>query len=176
MTKETWQHGLGLIWLTLCISLPRIFGGSLVPECSEMHKHVLYFTAIIAVYVAILLIAMASLGCKKIRGRRGVLFAESVKSAFLCSVISKVIVLGLGYTVWFWVFSWEVFSLNQDVCFTGWSRIDYFNYIFAVIYTLLPALLNTTILGCGLCLLICLGPSICRENASRRAAQREEES
>lgn len=35
ITKKTVWYGLAIAWLTLCLSLPRIFGGSLVPECKE---------------------------------------------------------------------------------------------------------------------------------------------
>lgn len=34
MGKKTRNYILVVVWLTLCLSGPRIFGGSLVPECS----------------------------------------------------------------------------------------------------------------------------------------------
>jgi hypothetical protein len=110
----------------------------------------------------------------KIRGRRALLFAESIKTGHMISAIAELIMNAIAFTVWWWFNFWDVFTIDRDVCATGWNLLDYVNYLLAAFYTLPLACLCSLLLLC----LICLSPCICseiRRSRQEEAARRDEE-
>ena len=83
------------------------------------------------------------------------LIAESLKKwALWVGLLSALIVL-IGHTIWFYMNFLEIANMDP-VCKQGWSALDYYNFIIAVIYTAGGAAITTIIL----LLLICCSPCI----------------
>ena len=83
------------------------------------------------------------------------LIAESLKKWALWVGLFSLLIVLIGHTIWFYINFLEIANMDS-VCKQGWSALDYYNFIIAVIYTAGGAAITTIILLLFICFPPCL--------------------